>query len=53
MLLDRHNEVIAPKDDELKIRDGSDHHKNQHVDEPVKAKVEHDLCMIERSEIDN
>lgn len=53
MLLDRHYEVIAPKDDELKIRDGSDDHKDKHVDEPIKAKVEHDLGVVKRSEFND
>ena len=53
VLLDRHYKMIAPEDEELTVRNGSNHHKDQHVDEPVKAKVEHDLGMIEGSKIDD
>lgn len=45
--------MIAPEDDELKVGDRSNDHKDQHVDEPVEAEVEHDLGMVEGSEVDD
>ena len=51
--LDTLEDNVKVEDDELKVGDGPEHHKDQHVDEPIETKVEHDLGVVEGRELDD